>query len=109
MAQRVAELPEIRMLSPELPNHPARHREIVGVTFVRPETSLIVYPRLLLPLKLRGAEAITTLLPKRGDRPRVTESALSPCCCAHCRFARTSQYGIAAAYLGQTRCQKSLI
>ena len=72
MAQRVAELPEIRMLSPELPNHPARHREIVGVTFVRPETSLIVYPRLLLPLKLRGAEAITTLLPKRGDRPRVT-------------------------------------
>jgi hypothetical protein len=46
--------------------------EIVGVTFVRPETSRIVYPRLLLPLKLRGALAITTLVSKRGDRPRVT-------------------------------------
>jgi hypothetical protein len=48
--------------------------EIVGVTFVRPETSQIVYPRSLLPLKLRGAPAITTLVSKRGDRPRVTGS-----------------------------------
>jgi hypothetical protein len=63
--------------SDEVTTQPAT-AEIVGVTFVRPETSRIVYPRLLLPLKLRGAQAITTLLPKRGDRPRVTNTSMPP-------------------------------